>query len=288
MHATLTSLLESYGYVVLFLLVALESLGIPLPGETALVTAAAFAAAGHLSIYWVVATAAVAAIVGDNGGYWIGREGGLRFVRRYGRMLHIRGTAIERAHAFFERHGATTVFFGRFIALLRAWAAVLAGVSFPSGHALALVVYEPAGLSARGFLDRAGAYAAHHRACCGPSDHRDWCQSAVSRRARLQVRWSQAMPRACCGCRRVSPDLRRCGGSVVQRGHGTKAVESEAAFPEKARPSARPGCWSRIRVGNECVVPLRERLAEGKLHLDDSALSPGAARSAAPAVLSAC
>ena len=129
MHATLTSLLESYGYVVLFLLVALDSLGIPLPGETALVTAAAFAAAGHLSIYWVVATAAVAAMVGDNVGYWIGREGGLRFVRRYGRMLHIRETEIERAHAFFEWHGAKTVFFGRFIALLRAWAAVLAGVS---------------------------------------------------------------------------------------------------------------------------------------------------------------
>jgi len=79
MHATLSSLLDSYGYVVLFLLVALESLGILLPGETALVTAAAFAAAGHLSISWVVTTAAVAAIVGDNGGYWIGR-----FPQRFG------------------------------------------------------------------------------------------------------------------------------------------------------------------------------------------------------------
>jgi undecaprenyl-diphosphatase len=129
MHATLTSLLASSGYVVLFLLVALESLGIPLPGETALVTAAAFAAAGHLSIYGVVTIAAVAAIVGDNGGYWIGRAGGLRFVRRYGRRLHIRDTEIARAHAFFARHGAKTVFFGRFIALLRTWAAVLAGIS---------------------------------------------------------------------------------------------------------------------------------------------------------------
>src|SRR5712692_8681275 len=129
MHATLSSLLDSYGYVVLFLLVALESLGIPLPGETALVTAAAFAAAGHLSIYGVVTIAAVAAIVGDNGGYWIGRAGGLRFVRRYGRRLHIRDTEIARAHAFFARHGAKTVFFGRFIALLRPWAAVLAGIS---------------------------------------------------------------------------------------------------------------------------------------------------------------
>src|SRR5713101_44317 len=75
MHATLTSLLASYGYVVLFLLVTLESLGIPLPGETALVTAAAFAAAGHLSISGVIMTAVVAAILGDNGGYWIGRAG---------------------------------------------------------------------------------------------------------------------------------------------------------------------------------------------------------------------
>src|SRR5262249_47882929 len=62
----------------------------------------------------------------DNGGYWIGREGGLRFMRRYGRMLHIRDTELERAHAFFARHGVKTVFFWRFIALLRTWAAVLA------------------------------------------------------------------------------------------------------------------------------------------------------------------
>jgi membrane protein DedA with SNARE-associated domain len=102
---------------------------IPLPGEMALVTAAAFAATGHLSICWVVTTAAVAAMVGNNGGYWIGREGGLRFVRRYGRMLHIRDTEIKRAHAFFARHGAKAVFFGRFIALLRTCAAVLAGIS---------------------------------------------------------------------------------------------------------------------------------------------------------------
>jgi membrane protein YqaA with SNARE-associated domain len=126
MHTTLTSVLDSYGYVILFLLVALESLGLPLPGETALVTAAAFAAAGHLSIAGVVATAAVAAMVGDHGGYWLGREGGLRFVRRYGRRLHLRETEIARAHAFFARHGAKTVFVGRFIALLRTWAAVLA------------------------------------------------------------------------------------------------------------------------------------------------------------------
>jgi membrane protein DedA with SNARE-associated domain len=125
---TLTHLLESYGYVALFFLVALESLGIPLPGETALISAAAFSASGRLSIYMVVVVAASAAILGDNGGYWIGRKGGLGLVRRYGRLLHIHEAEISRARDFFRRHGAKTVFIGRFIALLRTWAAVLAGV----------------------------------------------------------------------------------------------------------------------------------------------------------------
>jgi undecaprenyl-diphosphatase len=126
---TISGLVASYGYVVLFFLVGLESLGLPLPGETALVTAAAWAALGHLSIYAVVATAAVAAIVGDNGGYWIGREGGIALVRRFGRFLHLNESHLERAHRLFERHGAKTVFFGRFIALLRTWTAVLAGAA---------------------------------------------------------------------------------------------------------------------------------------------------------------
>src|SRR6266566_4166160 len=77
MQGTVSGLVASYGYVVLFFLVGLESLGLPLPGETALVTAAAFAALGHLSIYGVVTTAVAAAVIGDNGGYWIGRKGGI-------------------------------------------------------------------------------------------------------------------------------------------------------------------------------------------------------------------
>ena len=76
MQGTISGLIASYGYVVLFFLIGLESLGVPLPGEAALVTAAAFAALGRLSIYGVVATAVAAAIIGDNGGYWIGRAGG--------------------------------------------------------------------------------------------------------------------------------------------------------------------------------------------------------------------
>jgi undecaprenyl-diphosphatase len=119
----------SYGYLVLFVIVALESFGIPLPGETALVTAAALGALGRLNILWVIAAAAVAAILGDNTGYWIGRVGGPAFVRRYGKHVGLNAEKIARAHSFFERHGGKTIFLARFIALLRSWAAALAGAS---------------------------------------------------------------------------------------------------------------------------------------------------------------
>src|SRR5438270_10861222 len=127
MQETVSGLVASYGSVVLFFLVGLESLGLPLTGETALVTAAAFAALGHLSIYGVVTTAVAAAVIGDNGGYWIGRKTGIALVRRYGRFLHLNEAHLERARHFFGRHGPPTVFIGRFIALLRTWTAVLAG-----------------------------------------------------------------------------------------------------------------------------------------------------------------
>src|SRR5207247_3477795 len=102
MSQTISGLVASSGYVVLFFLVGLESLGIPLPGETALVTAAALAAGGHLSIYAVVATAVAAAIIGDNGGYWIGRAGGIALLRRYVRFIHLYESIIERTRRFFE------------------------------------------------------------------------------------------------------------------------------------------------------------------------------------------
>lgn len=122
-------LASSYGYIFLFLLVGIESFGIPVPGETALVTAAAIAATGQLEIVGVVAAASAGAIVGDNIGYWIGRKGGIALVRRFGKRLHVDDAKLDRAHRFFERHGPKTVFLARFIALLRSWAAALAGVS---------------------------------------------------------------------------------------------------------------------------------------------------------------
>lgn len=124
-----TGFVVHYGYLAVFCLVLPEGLGLPFPGETALLSGAAFAAGGRLSIEGVVLAATIAAILGDNGGYWIGRTGGLSFVRRYGRIFRLRESSLDRARAFFERHGAKTVFIARFVALLRIWAGVLAGVS---------------------------------------------------------------------------------------------------------------------------------------------------------------
>jgi undecaprenyl-diphosphatase len=129
MHESVAHLVASYGYLFLFVLVGLESFGIPLPGETVLVTAAAYAALGRFNIVFVIAAAAAGAIVGDNAGYWLGRKGGIALVHRFGRRFGLDEAKMARAHEFFERYGAKTVFIGRFIALLRSWAAVLAGVA---------------------------------------------------------------------------------------------------------------------------------------------------------------
>jgi membrane-associated protein len=120
---------ESYGLVVLFLLIGLESAGMPLPGETALIAAAVLASNGHFDIVWVIAVAAAAAIVGDNVGYWLGRLGGRRLLTRWKRISRHAGRALPKAEDFFARHGGKTVFIGRFIAILRITAAWLAGIS---------------------------------------------------------------------------------------------------------------------------------------------------------------
>jgi membrane protein DedA with SNARE-associated domain/membrane-associated phospholipid phosphatase len=93
------------------------------------VTAAAFAALGRVNIYVVIGAAAAGAILGDNAGYWFGRKGGIALVRRFGRYVRLDERKIERVHGFFDRHGSRTVFIGRFVPLLRSWAAVLAGVA---------------------------------------------------------------------------------------------------------------------------------------------------------------
>ncbi len=125
----LTHVLRVYTYPAVLLLVLLESLGVPLPGEIALVTAAAYASLGNISIYAVIGLAAVGAIVGGVLGYWIGLRGGLPLLVHYGSYIGVKKAHIDRAHAFFERNGAKTILFGRFIALLRTWAAIIAGTA---------------------------------------------------------------------------------------------------------------------------------------------------------------
>src|SRR5947208_3632947 len=128
--STLTHLLATYGYLAVLLFVALESTGIPFPGETMLLVAAIYAGATHrLFILLVIVAAASGAILGDNLGFWIGREGGFRLLRRYGRYIRPEERRLKLGLYLFHKHGGKVVFFGRFVAVLRAWAAFLAGTN---------------------------------------------------------------------------------------------------------------------------------------------------------------
>ena len=121
-------LLTQYGYAAVFILVGLESLGIPLPGETILITAGIYAGTTHkLSIWWIFAVAAAGAILGDNIGFWIGDKGGYRLLRRYGHYVRADEAKIKVGRYVFDRQGAKVVFFGRFVSVLRTYAAFLAG-----------------------------------------------------------------------------------------------------------------------------------------------------------------
>jgi membrane protein DedA with SNARE-associated domain len=117
------------GYPVLGLLVGLESSGIPLPGETALIAASALAKHGSLEIEVVIAVAAAAAIIGDSLGYTVSRRYGRRLLTRPGRTQARRLEVLARGEAFFDRHGPKAVFFGRWITGLRVWASWLAGIT---------------------------------------------------------------------------------------------------------------------------------------------------------------
>jgi membrane protein DedA with SNARE-associated domain len=125
----MTSLVHHYGLIALFLIVMLESGGVPLPGETALVAAGVFASRGELNIVEVIVVAAAAAIIGDNLGYWIGRTGGRKLLERSKFLSRWMERVLPWAEGFFHRHGAKTIFIGRFFSILRVTAAWMAGVS---------------------------------------------------------------------------------------------------------------------------------------------------------------
>jgi membrane protein DedA with SNARE-associated domain len=125
----LTGLPAGLTYVVVGVVILLESMGIPLPGEITLISAALLASAGAVNIVWVAAAAATGAIIGDSIGYAIGHRGGRALLARLGRRFpdHLGPHQVARAEQVFQRWGVWAVFFGRFVALLRILAGPMAG-----------------------------------------------------------------------------------------------------------------------------------------------------------------
>lgn len=126
-HA-LDSILSTYGYLAVFVFVLIETSGVPFPGETMLVLAGAFAGSTHnLSIYFVVLAAIAGAVIGDNIGFWVGRWGGMRLLKRYGHIIHVGEDDLKIGLYLFKHYGSGIVFLARWIPLLRMWGALLAG-----------------------------------------------------------------------------------------------------------------------------------------------------------------
>lgn len=126
------ALFSRYGYAALFIGVFLENLGIPVPGETVLLAAGFFAKQGTLRLSIVIPCAILAAMVGDNFGYWIGRRGGRAFVERRGKYIGLSPKRLAHVETYFRERGPRTIFFARFISGIRVVAALAAGVSrFP-------------------------------------------------------------------------------------------------------------------------------------------------------------
>ena len=140
----LDHLLQHYGYGFIGLVVMLESMGAPLPGESLIIGTAIYCATTHrLDIVWVIAVAILGAIMGDNFGYLIGRSVGFRVLARFGRHIGLNDQRLRLGRYLFRQHGGKVVFFGRFIAVLRTFAALLAGANRMPWHSF--LVYNALG-----------------------------------------------------------------------------------------------------------------------------------------------
>ncbi|HTM03692.1 MAG TPA: DedA family protein [Vicinamibacterales bacterium] len=154
--------IAAHGYPAIAIIVGLESMGLPLPGETTLITAAIFAGSTHvLELGPVIAAAAAGAIAGDTAGFWIGRTAGQALVVRYGSHLRMTPARLAIGQHLFERHGAKVVFLGRFIAILRTITALLAGINGMAWRRF--LVFNAAGGFAWAALMGVGAYLLGHR-----------------------------------------------------------------------------------------------------------------------------
>jgi membrane protein DedA with SNARE-associated domain len=126
---SLAPLLDHWGYLAIGGLVLLEDFGIPVPGETVLIAGAVYAGAGRLNVVAVGVIALAAAILGDNIGYLIGRLGGRALVLRYGRYVLLTAERLDKAEAFFTRHGGKVVTIARFLEVLRQANGIIAGIT---------------------------------------------------------------------------------------------------------------------------------------------------------------
>lgn len=119
--------LEEYGYSVLFLVVLVESFGVPAPGQSLLIMAALLAAAGHLDLWAVLATVFLAAVIGDSIGWFLGHRGGRRLILRYGSWVGLTRYRFRRLHRYFESYSGWFVTFARFFDVARQINGLLAG-----------------------------------------------------------------------------------------------------------------------------------------------------------------
>ncbi|MGF1494169.1 MAG: DedA family protein [Microcoleaceae cyanobacterium] len=126
---TLQALAVQYGYWAVFLGIALENAGVPLPGETITLVGGFLAGSGELNYWYVLGFATLGAILGDNCGYWIGRWQGWPLVLRVGNLFRLKEEQLLQVRARFSQNAAKAVLFGRFVALLRIFAGPLAGIA---------------------------------------------------------------------------------------------------------------------------------------------------------------
>jgi membrane protein DedA with SNARE-associated domain len=122
-------ILDRWGYLAIAGVIGVESFGVPAPGQTIMVAAAIYSSWGRMDIFAVAAISFVAAVLGDNIGYWIGVRGGRRAVHRFGKYIFITPARLERAEKFFARRGNRIVVVARFIDGLRQLNGVIAGIT---------------------------------------------------------------------------------------------------------------------------------------------------------------
>lgn len=154
----LLALIERYGYLLVFLSLVAEGVGIPLPGETILISAGALVHYGTLNLGGVLLFGILGAITGGQVGYWAGRKCGRPLVLRWGRYAFVTPERLGKAESFFARHGGKAVFFARFVVGLRLLGPLAAGTSSMSGgkfllyNALGGTTWATAGVGAGYFL----------------------------------------------------------------------------------------------------------------------------------------